>query len=227
MSYIERSRSKNLETLYKEDKPREKLLYKGVEALKAYELLAILLGSGTRGKDVLKLSKEIVKLLEEGVEELSLEKLTHIHGLGNVKAMQILAAIELSRRYLVKQSVKISSAKDAYMQLLEYIPKKQEHFVLITLDGAHSIIEKRVVFVGTLNSSLVHPREVFAHAITDRAASIIVAHNHPSGQCFPSVADKQVTHRLKEASEMIGIELLDHIIVTSDGYYSFDEKGIL
>jgi DNA repair protein RadC len=227
MSYVERVKGKNLEKLRREDKPREKLLYKGVESLKAYELLAILLGSGTKGKDVLKLSKEIVKLLEEGLEKLSLEKLTNIHGLGNVKAMQILAAIELSRRYLVKENIKISNAKDAYMQLLEYVPKKQEHFVLFTLDGAHCLIEKRVVFVGTLNSSLVHPREVFAHAIADRAASIIIAHNHPSGQCFPSVADRQATQRLKETSEVIGIELLDHLIVTADGYYSFDEKGEL
>lgn len=218
---------KSMKTMEKHDKPREKLLAKGAQALKAYELLAVLLGSGTQGKDVLKLSKEIEKLFESDFEELNLEKLTSIHGLGNAKAMQILSAIELSRRYLIKQNVKITSSQDVYRELSEYVNKKQEYFIVITLDGANHIIEKRVVFVGTLNQSLVHPREVFAEAICDRAASIIIAHNHPSGQLTPSSADRRITQRLKEVADMVGIELLDHLIVSKNGYFSFDEEGLL
>jgi len=216
-----------IHALHKQDKPREKLLAKGAQALKDYELLAILLGSGTQGKDVIKLSKEIASLLDSNFEGLTLERLTMIHGLGNAKAMQILSAIELSRRYLIKQNVKITSAEEVYRELSEYVHKKQEYFLAITLDGANHIIEKRVITVGTVNQSLVHPREVFADAICDRAASIIIAHNHPSGQLFPSSADRQVTQRLKEVSKMVGIELLDHVIISNEGYFSFDEEGML
>lgn len=218
---------KSLKTMEKHDKPREKLLAKGAQALKAYELLAVLLGSGTQGKDVLKLSKEIEKLFDKEFDELSLEKLTSIHGLGNAKAMQVLSAIELSRRYLIKQNVKITSSLDVYRELSEYVNKKQEYFLVITLDGANHIIEKRVVFVGTLNQSLVHPREVFADAICDRAASIVIAHNHPSGQLTPSDADRRITQRLQEVADMVGIELLDHVIVSKNGYFSFDEERLL
>lgn len=213
--------------LYKQDKPREKLLAKGAQALRDYELLAVLLGSGTQGKDVIKLSKEIAALFERDFETLTLERLTAIHGLGDAKSMQILSAIELSRRYLIKQNVKITSAADVHRELDAYVNKKQEHFIVITLDGANHIIEKRVVFVGTLNQSLVHPREVFADAICDRAASLIIAHNHPSGQLSPSSADMQVTKRLKEVAKMVGIELLDHVILSKEGYFSFDEEGML
>ncbi|MBD3791271.1 MAG: DNA repair protein RadC [Campylobacterales bacterium] len=213
--------------LYKHEKPREKLLARGAQSLKAYELLAVLLGSGTQGKDVINLSKEIAKLFEDDFEGLSLERLTAIHGLGDAKAMQILSAIELSRRYLIKQNIKIASAADVHRELVAYVNKKQEHFIVMTLDGTNHIIEKRVVFVGTLNQSLVHPREVFTDAICDRAASIIIAHNHPSGQLIPSDADKRITRRLKEVADMVGIELLDHVILSREGYYSFEEEGIV
>jgi DNA repair protein RadC len=216
-----------MQKMEKHDKPREKLLARGAQSLKAYELLAVLLGSGTRGKDVIKLSREIEKLFESDFEGLSLERLTAIHGLGDAKAMQILSAIELSRRYLIKQNIKITSAADVHRELTAYVNKKQEHFIVMTLDGANHIIEKRVVFVGTLNQSLVHPREVFADAICDRAASLIIAHNHPSGQLFPSDADKRITRRLKEVADMVGIELLDHVILSRAGYYSFEEEGML
>ena len=145
--------------LHKHEKPREKLLARGAQSLKAYELLAVLLGSGTQGKDVINLSKEIAKLFENDFEGLSLERLTAIHGLGDAKAMQILSAIELSRRYLIKQNVKIASAADVHRELVAYVNKKQEHFIVMTLDGANHIIEKRVVFVGTLNQSLVHVKQ--------------------------------------------------------------------
>jgi len=218
---------KRISELHQLDKPREKLAHKGTQALKNEELLSVLLGSGVRGKDVRKLSKEIVTLLDHDFDRLSLEKLCDIHGLGPAKASQILAAIELSRRYLIRNNRRIAAAKDVHEVLHAYGSKKQEHFLTITLDGASHIIATRTVFIGTLNQSMVHPREVFADAISDRAAGIIVAHNHPSGTLEASRADIQITQRLKEVGKLTGIELLDHVILSSDGYYSFSEEGLL
>jgi len=216
-----------LRDLHKEDKPREKLLSKGVQALKNDELLAILLGSGVQGKDVRKLAKEIVALMDTGFDELSLQKLCDIHGLGIAKASQILASIELCKRYLIRSNIRITSAQDVYDELKSFTNKSQEHFLTITLDGASHIINTRTVFIGTLNQSLVHPREVFADAIADRAAGIIIAHNHPSGTLEASRADMEVTRRLKEVSKLVGIELLDHVILAKDGFYSFSDEGLL
>jgi len=216
-----------LRDLHKHDKPREKLVAKGVEALKNEELLAILLGSGIQGKDVRKLAKEIVAMLDKGFDTLTLNKLCDIHGLGIAKASQILASIELSKRYLIRSNTRITDAKDVYEELKYFSTKSQEHFLTITLDGASHIINTRTVFIGTLNQSLVHPREVFADAIADRAAGIIIAHNHPSGTLEASRADISITQRLKEVSKLVGIELLDHVILSKHGYYSFSDEGLL
>jgi DNA repair protein RadC len=218
---------KKIKELYEKDKPREKLALKGAKSLKNEELMAVLLGSGVRGKDVRKLSREIVSLLDSEFDSLSLDKLLKIHGLGKAKASQILAAIELSRRYLIKNNKKISTAKDVFNELIEYTTKNQEHFILLTLDGAGHLINKRVVFKGTLNQSLVHPREVFADAIADRSAAIIIAHNHPSGSLEPSDADIKITKQLSEVADIVGIDLIDHIIVSKNGYFSFVKEGIL
>ena len=218
---------KSIKQLHKHDKPREKLAAKGVQALKNDELLAILLGSGVQGKDVRKLAKEIVSLMDDGFDTLTLKKLCDIHGLGIAKASQILASIELSKRYLIRSNKRITSAKEVYEELKEFSTKKQEHFLSITLDGASHIINTRTVFIGTLNQSMVHPREVFADAIADRAAGIIIAHNHPSGTLEASRADIQITQRLKEVSKLVGIELLDHVILAKNGFYSFTDEGLL
>jgi len=209
------------------DKPREKLTKKGVQSLKDYELFAILLGSGTKDKDVLKLSREIVKLFEDDFETINLDKLTSIHGLGIAKASQILSAIELSKRYLIKQNKKVTSSQDIYDELQEYKTKQQEYFLTITLDGANHIIQTRIISIGTLNRSLVHPREVFADAISDRAASIIIAHNHPSGLLEASQEDIHVTKRLQESAKLLGIELLDHLIISKNGYLSMRDLELL
>ena len=216
-----------LRDLHKDDKPREKLVAKGVEALKNEELLAILLGSGIQGKDVRKLAKEIVAMLDKGFDTLTLNKLCDIHGLGIAKASQILASIELSKRYLIRSNRRITDAKDVYEELKSFSTKSQEYFLTITLDGASHIINTRTVFIGTLNQSLVHPREVFSDAIADRAAGIIIAHNHPSGTLEASRADVAITQRLKEVSKLVGIELLDHVILSKHGYYSFSDEGLL
>ena len=218
---------KSITQLENIDKPREKLIKKGANALKDYELLAILLGSGVQGKDVIKLSQEIIKLFEDDFENLNLEKLLSIHGLGLAKASQILSSIELSRRYLIKQNKKITSAKDVYEELKEYHNKKQEYFLALYLDGANHLIQTKIITIGILNQSLVHPREVFSYAIEKRCASIIVAHNHPSGILEASNEDINVTKRLKESGKILGIELIDHLIITNDGYLSLKEEGIL
>ncbi len=218
---------KTIHELYVQDKPREKILQKGVKALKNEELLAVLLGSGVQGKDVRKLSREVADLLEREFEHLSVEKLCKIHGLGVAKASQILAALELSKRLLSPNPRRIISAKMVYEALFSFRDKKQEHFLVLTLDGASHIINIRTVFIGTLTQSIVHPREVFADAIADRAASIIIAHNHPSGTLKPSDADIRITERLKEVGDLTGIELLDHVIISHSGYYSFSDEGML
>ena len=218
---------KSITQLENIDKPREKLIKKGANALKDYELLAILLGSGVQGKDVISLSNEIIKLFEDDFENLNLEKLLSIHGLGLAKASQILSSIELSRRYLIKQNKKITSAKDVYEELKEYHNKKQEYFLALYLDGANHLIQTKIITIGILNQSLVHPREVFSYAIEKRCASIIVAHNHPSGILEASNEDINVTKRLKESGKILGIELLDHLIITNDGFVSLKEEGVL
>ena len=218
---------KTIKDLENIDKPREKLIKKGASSLKDYELLAVLLGSGVQGKDVIKLSQEIIKLFEKDFENLNLEKLSQIHGLGLAKASQILSSIELSRRYLIKQNKKITSANDVYDELREYHNKQQEYFLCLYLDGANHLIQTKVITIGILNQSLVHPREVFSYAIQERCASIIVAHNHPSGVLQASDEDINVTKRLYESGKILGIELLDHLIITKDGFYSFKEEDLL
>ncbi len=218
---------KTINQLNHHDKPREKLLNKGAKSLKDYELVAILLGTGIKGKDVIKLSKEIVKLFEDDFNALTLDKLLQIHGLGTAKASQLISSIELSKRYLIKQNKKISSASDVYEELKEYRNKQQEYFLCVYLDGANHICQTEVITIGTLNQSLVHPREVFAPAIQNRCASIIVAHNHPSGVLKPSREDLLVTQRLKDSGKLLGIELLDHVILGTNGYFSMKDECVL
>ena len=216
---------KTIKQLEHFDKPREKLIKKGAKALKDFELVAILLGSGIKGKDVIKLSKEIVKLYEDDFSSLTLDKLLSIHGLGVAKASQLISAIELSKRYLVKENKKITNASDVYDELKEYRDKKQEYFLCLYLDGANHICETRIITIGTLNQSLVHPREVFSPAVEHRCASIIVAHNHPSGILSASSEDIEVTKRLQESGKILGIELLDHVIFTKDSFISLKDEN--
>ena len=205
----------------KDLRPREKLQARGAEALSDYELLMAIIGSGTQYADVTKLAREVQKLLKEKGSELAYEDLLSVKSLGPAKATNIMAGFELwRRRFEVSERPIIDSPEKAVEQLSDIRDKKQEYFVCFTLDGANRLIAKRIVTIGTLTSSLVHPREVFAEAITDRAASIIVAHNHPSGTLTASSADSEVTQRLEEAGVMLGIKLVDHLIVSSSGHLS-------
>lgn len=205
--------------LDKQDRPREKLLAKGRGALTNLELLQIIIGSGIRGADVMHISRQVMRLIEAQSGRLDIEQLVHVRGVSIATATKLVASLELTAR-LAYTGTKIEQTEDVLPFLADIRMKKQEHFVSLTVDGAHRLIERRIIGVGTLNAALVHPREVFADAITDRAAYIIVAHNHPSGTLEPSAADKTVTARLRHTGEIIGIELLDHIIITPTSHVS-------
>ena len=203
----------------KDLRPREKLQMKGAATLSDYELLMAIIGSGNAQADVTKIARYVQKLLKEKGSELSYEDLLTVKSLGPAKASQIMAGFELWRRqFEVSDRPIIDSPDKAAEQLADIRDKRQEYFVCLTLDGANRLIAKRIITIGTLTASLVHPREVFAEAIADRAASVIVAHNHPSGNLQPSDADRDVTNRLKSAGELLGIALIDHLIVTSKNY---------
>lgn len=194
---------------------------KGARVLSDFELLQALIGSGNAQADVSKIAKETLALLRKHGAEISYEQLQTVGGLGPARITEILAAIELSRHYLLDSDKPvIDSPEKAVEQLADIRDKRQEYFVCLTLDGANRLIAKRTITIGTLNASLVHPREVFADAIADRAASVIVAHNHPSGTLEPSEADVEVTRRLQEAGKLLGIHLTDHILVTAKSYAS-------
>ena len=218
---------KKIKNIPEFDRPREKMEKKGAKALSDLELLAVLLGSGIQGKDVFEVARDILKLAQGDFDNINLEKLRDIEGVGLAKACQIMAAIEFSKRFLVKDGIKIKNAEDVAKLTEELRAKKQEYFLSLTLDGASYLIQKRIVFIGTLNHSIVHPREVFADAIIDRAAGIIFVHNHPSGNIDPSKEDIAITNRLLEVGKMVGIWLIDHIIIRKDKYFSFQAEGML
>ncbi len=219
---------KQITELFKDDKPREKVAKKGPGALKTFELFALILGSGGKGHPVFELSRDIEKALGDDPDKLNFETLKKIPGVGPAKAAQIMAAFELGRRYLVKkEGRKIHNAESVVELFREYRDRRQEHFLTATLDGAGGLIAQRVVFIGTLTQSLVHPREVFADAIADRAAGIVFAHNHPSGSVEPSSDDLALTRRLSEAGKLLGIEIVDHVIIGKDAFYSFRQSGLL
>lgn len=205
----------------KDLRPREKLQAKGATALSDYELLMAIIGSGNAQADVTKIARDVQKLLKEKGSELTYEDLLAVKSLGPAKATNIMAGFELWRRqFEVSERPIIDSPEKAIEQLIDIRDKKQEYFVCLTLDGANRLIAKRIITIGTLTASLVHPREVFAEAITDRAASIIVAHNHPSGSLTPSTSDLEVTERLRTSAKLLGVNLNDHLIVTNAGFAS-------
>ncbi len=203
------------------DRPREKMSQYGPAKLSDLELLMAVIGSGVKQADVSKISQQILKILKQKGGNLNRDDLTGVKGLGEAKIAVFLANFELAKRYLLDDDrPTIDSPQKAVDQLTDIRNKKQEYLVCLTLDGANKLITKRTITIGTLTSSLVHPREVFADAISDRSASIILAHNHPSGNSEPSQADIDVTNRLREAGELIGIKLIDHIIVTKNSWQS-------
>lgn len=207
---------------------RERLLKFGAEYLTDEQLLAVLLRTGTPEKPVGQLAQDVMKVLDISDFEQLRKNLACLEGLGSVKLCTVMAAIELGRRFFSVHDSKINHPSNIVPYLMHYAGRKQETFLCASLSGANEIIAIRVVSVGTVNRTLVHPREVFADPIQDRAASIIVAHNHPSGNLQPSGEDIALTRRLADAGDLLGISLLDHIILSARGeYYSFMEEGRL
>ena len=220
-------RTKRIHQLALADRPREKLLVKGTAALSDFELLEVLIGSGTASADVGYIAKKVQKLLQKGVDSINIENLTAIKGVSIATAGKIMAAMELTRRHLVRDATPLLSAEDILARLGDLRTKQQEHFVCLTLDGGQRLIAQRTVTVGTLDSVLAHPREVFADAIADRAASVVVAHNHPSGDPNPSPKDIALTQQLAAAGQLLGITLRDHVILTKADHFSYRQHHML
>jgi DNA repair protein RadC len=219
---------KKMKDMPQMDRPREKIASKGASALSDTELIEAIIGRGTRNRDVREISKDIGRLMNERGNAIGYNDLQAIEGIGPTKASQIMSCFELGRRYFgPKDTGKVTRPEDI-LPLVAYLrEKRQEHFVCIALNGAGEVLGNRVITVGLLNHSLVHPREVFADAITDRAASVICVHNHPSGSLEPSSQDIAITTQLKEAGSILGIQLIDHIIVTKTGHVSMRERGLV
>ncbi|MBA3472113.1 MAG: DNA repair protein RadC [Rubrobacter sp.] len=213
-------------------RPRERLLEAGPSALSDGELLGLLFGIGSREKTAVELAGEVISEAGglHGLYDVSVHELMQVNGIGEAKACIILAAVELGRRIgQVRNPGRpvVSSPADVARLLRGRIANlDRENFVVVLLNTKNEVIETSTVSVGTLGASLVHPREVFKPAVRASAASVILAHNHPSGKVEPSREDREVTRRLGEAADILGIEVLDHVIV-GDGYFSMKENGML
>ena len=217
-----------IKSLPKVDRPREKLIKYGVKKLKDEELLAIILGSGKKGENVLQLSKRLLKKYpKEKLIELNFKELKNIFGLGTVKSCQIVASIEFGKRLTNNQRQSIVNPKNIWDELRDIRKSKKEYFIVFYLDVNNQVIKKETISIGTLNASLVHPREVFEPAVKYFAAQIILVHNHPSGVSEPSEEDIKLTKRLVEVGEIMGIEVVDHVILTEKSYFSFKERRII
>lgn len=213
----------------KVDRPREKMEKYGPGKLANSELLAILLGAGVKGVNVLELAKKIFRQFPgEKIIRANFSELKNTFGLGKSKAAQIVACFELGKRFLKdKKSELILSPKDVWEKMKDIRDNKKEHFAIFYLDARNQEIQREVISVGILNANLIHPREVFELAVKVSAAQIIISHNHPSGDPSPSEEDREVTKRLAEAGKILGIEIVDHIVVSNNSFVSFKCEGLL
>ncbi|MET3658974.1 DNA repair protein RadC [Sporosarcina psychrophila] len=215
------------------DRPRERLIRQGAESLSNQELIAILLRTGTKQESVLVLANRILSSFDkiQDLKDATIEELMLVKGVGKAKAVQILAAAEIGKRMYRKHSegrYTIRSPEDAAAYLMtDMASLNQEHFVVLFLNVKNEVLHKQTIFIGSLNSSIVHPREIFREAVKRSAASIVVAHNHPSGNPSPSPEDIEVTKRLIEAGSIMGIEVLDHVIIGDHQFLSLKEKGYM
>lgn len=211
------------------ERPREKMMRYGPDKLADAELLAIILRTGARGTGVLDMAEGLLrKFGGRDLAAAGFAELKTAPGLGPARACGIMAAFELGRRFLGGKKAGIYlKPRDIWEELRDVRDQKKEHFVVFYLDTRNQEIKREIVSIGTLNYNLVHPREVFEPAVKNLAASVIVAHNHPSGCLEPSDEDLSLTKRLSQAGKLLGIELLDHVIVASGGFMSFKEKGLL
>lgn len=209
------------------DRPREKLQRKGAAALSDFELLEVLIGNGAAGIDVGTIARHIHKHLQEGLGAFNLEILTSIRGVNTAHASKLIAALELAKRHLVRDAAPLKSVSDILARMDAIRTKQQEHLVCLSLDGGQRLIAHRTLTIGTLDTLLAHPREVFSDAIVDRAAAVVVVHNHPSGDPQPSQKDIELTQQLAAAGQLLGVPLRDHIICTKNDYFSYRQHHML
>ena len=208
-----------------EERPREKLKTRGVASLSDNELLAILLNTGIQGKNVRELAGDLLCLLDNNKDIPSVREISRLPGLGQSKACAVAAMLEFGRRRYGSFSARIKQPSDIFALVRHYANRKQEHFISLSLNGAHEVLAVRIVTIGLLNKTIVHPREVFADVIQDRAAAFCVAHNHPSGRLECSPEDEEITSCLLSAAHILGLYFVDHVIFSETAWWSFRENG--
>ena len=206
---------------------RELTLLNGISYPDDEELIMLILGKGTKNNPIESLAEKVTKTINSSNEEELIPNLKKIDGMGESRALVIAAALELGRRRRGILRSSINAPKDVIPFLQHYTLMPTEHFITVTVNGAKEILSTRVVSVGTINKALIHPREVFANAVSEYASGIICCHNHPCGQCYPSNADIDSTKILQKAAKILGIAFMDHIIITKEDYFSFLEHGML
>lgn len=228
--------NQNFTNLPMEDRPYEKCIRYGVQALTNRELLAVLLRTGAKGRSVLELSEELLRLVPEregftGLRRLSLEELSRVRGIGRVKAAQLKCVLEIARRMAREEAgegmtfTEPESVAAYYMEDLRH--EEQEVLLLLMLNQRGRLLREKYIFRGTVNASVISPREIFLEALSCRAVQIILLHNHPSGDPRPSQEDLNVTRQIARAGELLGIHLADHIIIGERSYVSLREKNYL
>jgi DNA repair protein RadC len=208
-------------------RPRERLISKGPEALSNAELLAVILNNGIRGKGVAELAGELLSMLDFNKGIPSVDKLASLSGMGTAKACAVAAMLEFGRRRWGAAGSAIRQPDEIYTLIRHNADRKQERFISLSLNGAHEVLSVRVVTIGLVNKTIVHPREVFADIIQDRASAFIVAHNHPSGRLCPSGEDDEITERLAKSAKILGLHFLDHLIFSDTGWWSYRQNGRL
>jgi len=220
---------KIIKNIPKIDRPREKLIQYGPEKLSNSELLALLLRSGNKDVNAIELAGKILKKFgAKELPNLNFKDLKKIPGLGPAKACEIIACFELGKRLLKDKKAQIFlTPKEIWEELKDLKNHKKEHFVIFYLDSRNQEIKRETISIGSLNANLVHPREVFEPAVRNLAAQIILAHNHPSGDPEPSEDDLEITKRLVESGKILGIEVIDHIIVAKNDFFSFKERKLI
>ncbi|MDR0315631.1 MAG: DNA repair protein RadC [Treponema sp.] len=218
---------RDLRDLPPDQRPRERLLSKGPTVLSDTELLMIILNTGIQGKNVTELAKELMELLDNHTDIPPVEEFSRLSGMGEAKASVVAAMLEFGRRRWGYSGTLIRHPSEIFAIVRHYASRKQECFISISLNGAHEALAVRVVTIGLVNRTIVHPREVFADIIQDRAAAFVVAHNHPSGRLQPSPEDDEITFRLHSAAEILGLHFLDHLIFSENSWWSYRQNGKL
>jgi DNA repair protein RadC len=231
---IEDSKPLNIREWSPEDRPREKLLLKGTSALSEAELVAILIGSGTTKTSAVELAKKVLLLCKNNLNELaklSVKDLMKIKGIGEAKAITIVAALELGRRRKaqdVDEKPKISSSKDAFDLIQgELMDLPHEEFWVLLLNRMHQVVKKKRISEGGVTGTVADPKIIYKLALEELATGVIVAHNHPSGNLKPSQSDIDLTRKLKEAGKFLEVQLLDHLIIANRNYFSFADEGLI